>query len=304
LGLSRLGDPLKTLAAALLLCAVTAAALPDSFDGIGEKPGAGTLEAFATIRREHPGTSSTGLLQEGPAAQAMATPDTYYNATASCSGEGNRTYGVCLDMKASGLGHDHSNATPPIEFPNNDRCKSGIPMNSSVAWKFKTPAHAATLTLTWTWSGACSGSQTKTAQAGIEGLSPLPAGIGYALVGATAKHASNHYATGAVLSAIPLIASDYRATFPKDSDLLVNDISLLYGGLFDIGGGWAAPHITHRFGSQVDLQKSTIPAEHQAKFEELAKKHGARILIEGTHYHLDFTPASSPFYEEVLRCDL
>lgn len=139
---------------------------------------------------------------------------------------------------------------------------------------------------------------------GIEGLTLLPAGTGYTLVGATSKHAVNHYATGAAISAIPLIAREYHAEFPKDGDLLVNDISLRYGGLFDIGGDWAAPHITHRFGSQADVQKSTIPADHQTKFEEIAKKHGARILIEGTHYHLDFTPADSLFYEEVLRCDL
>lgn len=261
------------------------------------------MEAFAATRPARPGTTSTGMVKEGPGSLAMAEPDAYYNASANCTGEGNRTYGVCLDMKGTGLGHDHSNAAPPIEFPNNDRCKSGIPLNTAAVWKFKTPQHAAQLNLTWTWSGACSGSQTKTAQSGIEGLALLSAGSGYALIGATAKHGTNHYATSAALSAIPLIASEYHAAFPKDQDLLVNDISLRYGGLFDIGGDWAAPHITHRFGSQVDLQKSTIPADHQAKFEELAAKHGARILIEGTHYHLDFTPAGSPFYEEVLRCD-
>lgn len=294
---------MKNLAPALLQCALNAAALPGSFDGTEANDEVRSLAAFAATKPAHPGTSSTGMVKEGPGSGAMATPDAYYNATANCTGEGNRTYGVCLAMTGTGLGHDHSNAAPPIEFPNNDRCKSGIPMNTGVSWMFKTPKHAAHLSLTWTWSGACSGSQTKTAQSGIEGLALLSAGSGYTLVGATAKHGTNHFAVPEVLSAIPLLASDYRAEFPKDPSLLVNDISLRYGGLFDIGGDWAAPHITHRSGYHVDMQKSTIPAAHQARFEELAAKHGARILVEGTHYHLDFTPPNSPFYEETLRCD-
>ncbi|PIR18605.1 MAG: hypothetical protein COV48_06600 [Elusimicrobia bacterium CG11_big_fil_rev_8_21_14_0_20_64_6] len=237
-------------------------------------------------------------------ALAMLEPDELYSATGNCQGEGNRTYGVCLQIVAtSGLGHDHSNQLPSVEFPDNDRCKSGIPLNTEAVWRFKTPTAAARLTVTWSWSGACQGSQSKSFDSGIEGLSALTAGSGYTLVGATSKHASNHYSDSAALKAIPIIASDYKAEFPKDPDLLVNDISLGFGGLFDINGDWQSPHITHRFGSQADVQKSTIPEAHQAKFEEIAKKHGARILIEGTHYHLDFTSTDSVHFEETLRCD-
>lgn len=240
-----------------------------------------------------------------PSPLALLAPETIYTATGNCRGEGTGTYSLCLEIvSVAAPDHDHASSFPPVEFPNNDRCKSGIPLNQQVVWRFKTPVHSSTLKATWTCSSACRGSDSQTAGVGLEGLASLGGGTGYKLIGATAQHHDNHYAIPAVISAIPKIAADYQAAFPGAPDLLINDISLRQGGIFDINGDWKTPHVTHRHGYQVDMQKSTVPAAHQEKLQQIIGSFGGRVLIEGTHYHLDFTPKNSPHYQEVLRCDL
>ena len=311
--------PLKplSLAGLLALAATAARALPDPrFDSMQTSPSPKT-DAEPETPLPPPATEVSGLhadkvagaapadAPETPAPMALLRPETIYTAAGNCRGEGTGTYSICLDIvSVTAPGHDHASSFPPVEFPNNDRCKSGIPLNQQVVWRFKTPLHSSTLKATWTWSGACGGSDSQTAGVGIEGLVSLGAGTGYQLVGQTPRHKDNHFAASPVIAAIPKIAADYKAAFPGAPDLWINDISLRYGGLFDIRNDWVTPHITHRFGYQVDMQQSSVPPAHREKLEQIVLSHGGRVLVEGTHYHLDFTPKNSVHYEEALRCDL
>jgi hypothetical protein len=65
----------------------------------------------------------------------------------------------------------------------------------------------------------------------------LPAGADYNLVGATGDHPSNHFGTGNTVLAIPLIMRDFRNLTGIVGS--VNDMSLGWGGTFDLGPGYA-----------------------------------------------------------------
>lgn len=250
--------------------------------------------------------AAEGEIVQDPLAESMLLPNTRYLATGNCVGEGSGTYGICLALEGvAGLGHSHSNRQPPVEFPNNDRCKSGIPLNTEVSWLFKTPEYAAQLKATWTWTGACQGSQSETANVGIEGLAELGPGAGYDLVGKTPTHPRNHFGTSEALTQLPLIAAQYKREFPRNPNLNYNDMSLPFGGLFDWKDTWAPPHKTHRFGYQIDINLSSVPVADRTRLQEIFVANQARWIIEGEplHYHLDFTPKESPLYEEELVCD-
>ncbi len=67
-----------------------------------------------------------------------------------------------------------------------------------------------------------------------------------------------------------------------------NDLSLVHGGIFDINGTWAPPHITHRIGNTLDLRNSNLNAFHQLIIRPIITRNGANILNEGNHWHLTF----------------
>lgn len=61
-----------------------------------------------------------------------------------------------------------------------------------------------------------------------------------------------------------------------------NDMSLPYGGLFDIRGDWRNPHITHRNGNIVDMVVG------DDTLRQLIEAEGGHILDEGDHWHVTF----------------
>ena len=134
----------------------------------------------------------------------------------------------------------------------------------------------------------------------VQNLVALQAGGNVDLVGGTNAHpdANSHFGTQAVVNSIPNIANDWRVWFLANADpqdqvagneiLHVNDMSLVWGGLFDISGAWRLPHQTHREGLDADIW---IWAAHhpgvsiggmgsgrnyQPDFEEIAQDHGAQ----------------------------
>ncbi len=94
----------------------------------------------------------------------------------------------------------------------------------------------------------------------IPGLDLLPDALGiYEKVGGTEHHYGppdyaedhNHYGTNDLIDAIYAIALNY--VDQGGEIILINDIGLPYGGLFDINGNWTTPHQTHRIGENADV---------------------------------------------------
>lgn len=118
----------------------------------------------------------------------------------------------------------------------------------------------------------------------ISGLAALGAGTNYNLVGQTAAHGDNHYGTSTFNSSLVKLADSYAAEYPG-SKLDYNDMSLVQGGLFDISGGWAPPHRSHRFGVDMDLR--LVAPERRKKLKQLIIKAGIpTVLVEGNHWHV------------------
>ncbi len=162
----------------------------------------------------------------------------------------------------------------------------------------------------------------------VDGLVRLDDGTTYDLIGGTAEHHGppiytdnhNHYSTATVRTNIQNIASEYHRQFPDKVVLQINDMSLSYGGGFDVRGHWerdivpGGAHQTHRDGRSLDLRidrgaggipvlrdvngrlvrdpVSGVPRGNQT-FERISRERGARPAIHSPdsnneHYHLDF----------------
>jgi len=75
----------------------------------------------------------------------------------------------------------------------------------------------------------------------------------------------NHFATAAVNQNIDAIAAEYHRQFRTLSRLDINDMSLPFGGKFDIFGRWVGDHDYHRNGLDVDVRSGTMPGD---RFED------------------------------------
>jgi hypothetical protein len=69
----------------------------------------------------------------------------------------------------------------------------------------------------------------------------------------------------------------------------INDISLQWGGLFDINADWRPPHYEHRRGRQVDFSNAdNLPADLQRALRTIIGQYGGNVLNEGNHWHVRF----------------
>lgn len=90
----------------------------------------------------------------------------------------------------------------------------------------------------------------------VERLAKLPevTDLPYVVArGGTDTHPEGTYGTQNTLARLQVIAGKY---FKKTGrKLSINDLSLLWGGLFDINNDWSPPHQTHRFGTDADINR-------------------------------------------------
>ena len=95
------------------------------------------------------------------------------------------------------------------------------------------------------------------------------------------SHPENHYATNDTISAIQGMAQDYfEAT--EGTMISINDMSLPWGGLFDISGNWAPSHHWHRTGKSVDIDHEGVD---ETVLDEIAITHGGRRReVDRIHY--------------------
>jgi hypothetical protein len=133
-------------------------------------------------------------------------------------------------------------------------------------------------------------SATANLQVKVSGLQQLSDGANFNLVGSTAYHVlpNNHYGTSGANSDLIAIANDYANLYPA-SLLDYNDQSLPNGGLFDIGPPygslWQSPHSYHRFGTNCDVRKSTVPQDRWESLQVIFERYGT-FAPEGDHWHL------------------
>jgi hypothetical protein len=108
------------------------------------------------------------------------------------------------------------------------------------------------------------------------------------LIGATTTHPQNHYGTRGLVSALKSLGADFYEKFGKP--LMVNDMSLLNGGLFDINGDWTTPHVEHRDGTNADVRSAGMSNEERTWFRQAATDLGFGVLLHGDpqHWHLSF----------------
>lgn len=129
----------------------------------------------------------------------------------------------------------------------------------------------------------------------------------YTLVGATGNHKSNHwFAPNARDTLVSVVDTMFKTGWGAVG---VNDGSLVWGGLFDIKGGWTPSHQEHRMGTEVDLSvtnpRNVTDAQKKKTYAELCKKNNSAFSIqtlwhqddgypEHFHVYLDGTGLNSP----------
>lgn len=110
----------------------------------------------------------------------------------------------------------------------------------------------------------------------------------YTLVGATGNHKSNHWFTSASVATLPKVVDAMFATGWGTVGL--NDGSLIWGGLFDIKGGWVPSHNEHRMGTEVDISvtnpRSITDEQKKKTYAQLCKRDNTAFSVQ-TLWHQD-----------------
>lgn len=258
----------------------------------------------------------------------------------SCPGNGSWSMRISYAWNTAAAGHEHYNPPPPpllLSYsqsaqvpPSNTFAYIPSPVNFPVMQGNNTQYYYwvwypefATREVEWTQAwGACVSNledQVYVKEDGLVALIDAP-NSGYVLTGMTTPHPYNHQAMPTALTALRKIAFEYKQQFPTQI-LRYNDFSLPWGGLFDIGPVndctydynhdgvadescrfWDIPHSTHRYGWHADVEKEGVPLVNYTALNMIFTRNGARVLEEGNHWHLDFTPRSDKHYEEELKC--
>jgi hypothetical protein len=105
-----------------------------------------------------------------------------------------------------------------------------------------------------------------------------------ACAGTLIQHPSNHFATAQFLVKVQQLATIYHQA--TNDRLGLNDMSLPFGGLFDICDNWTNPHSLHRYGNSVDIDHTATLKPMQ--LQNIAEQRlGLTQIQEGPiHYEL------------------
>jgi hypothetical protein len=251
-------------------------------------------------------TLATGPSGQAPLQNAQSTTDFTVrpSVTSSTLGAGVQTLPltiICFDLltgltinnctvnispqpQANSGGHQHDDPSRPKGMFQPTTGNTGT---SGLATTYTSPEVSGVINVTLTGTdpnGVPLVPSTFTIGVQIDGLIALAAGANFTLVGQTATHPDNHYGLGTMNATLANLADSYAAAFPGQT-LAYNDMSLVTGGLFDIGAGWSKPHVSHRFGNDADLRFP--PPTQRRRARQLIYASGITlIIIEGDHWHL------------------
>ena len=133
------------------------------------------------------------------------------------------------------------------------------------------------------------GSVSMTFENRHDGLVEITGGTGIFLTGQDAYHRAGdiHWVTPTTKTRIASLAKLYYAEY--NENLIVNDGSLRYGGLYDFNESWAPPHWGHRDGKNVDIYPTTV-SDAKWKFlirkiDELGSTYINKINTNAPHLH-------------------
>lgn len=102
----------------------------------------------------------------------------------------------------------------------------------------------------------------------------------------TSIHPSPYWALPEFILKLNQLADGYAARTGKY--LTLTDASLEWGGRFDLGSDWTAPHSEHFRGREADLRSSDMSEDEKNIFEETVKSLGLTVLEEANHWHVRF----------------
>lgn len=223
-------------------------------------------------------------------------------ARVTCTGKSPEGIAVTItpDVEDNSGGHQHIHGRRPQHV---GAASGGVTdANGNVPFTFTAPAPAGDHTVTAKCVDDSCGEATGKVWVGIKGLVSLYDTHLYKLVGSDDVHPNNHYLTMAATGSVVWLAELYRARFPNDPVLYLNDASLERGGLFDIKHDrrtqwWTPPHETHRHGKDIDVRANefvhadAIPHRNYFDFEEIAIDVGCKAGMHGEfttnqHYHM------------------
>jgi hypothetical protein len=89
----------------------------------------------------------------------------------------------------------------------------------------------------------------------VDSLIAFPQTANYSLTGRKPAHPNNHYFYQIAVDSLVKAANEFaKAEWNTSGKMLLNDMSLEWGGLFDINGSWGTPHSLHRVGRSVDIE--------------------------------------------------
>ncbi len=200
---------------------------------------------------------------------------------------------VKVEVEENSGGHDHDVARPKGEVsPANGSSKFQI--------KFTSTQVSGIHTITATCDQCVNKTAVAKVKVMVDGLWPIPGSVYYSLtedgstdvIGATAKHAGNHYlTTGAALNLWQIATNFFdfqiRAGVVSPTLLHLNDASLKWGGKFDISGEWTGNHYEHDKGTVVDVRANwngagAISIDQFEDFKKIIKGKKAGFLFECT----------------------
>ena len=195
-----------------------------------------------------------------------------------------------VDVTPNSGGHEHHDVARPKGTLSGTQGTTDA--NGEVQVTFKAPEIAGIHTIKATCASCSNSPATKEIQVKVPNLVEMlpdtakPAT--YTLVGVTGNHKSNHWFSSASVVTLGKVAD---AMFNTGWGAVgVNDGSLVWGGLFDIKGGWTPSHHEHRAGTEVDLSVTNprqVTNEQKKKtYAELCKKDNTAFSIQ-TLWHQD-----------------
>ncbi len=218
-------------------------------------------------------------------------------------------WGVCYDYKFDPrfAGHNHITNIPPYTWNGQPiaahRCYSNIPVTTAITFYFKAPEFSTRADHAAQASGACQGTILNIVDIKIDGLVSLPpawsdglhGGVTYYnLIGDKPYHPVNHFGKPQTIDLLKEIAWQYHTEFPRAEVLNINDISLKWGGLFDVKEDtngihipWVMPHEFHRYGRQADLRLWSIPTGNQARLKKISCDLGVEVELHKNNTKLD-----------------
>lgn len=197
-------------------------------------------------------------------------------------------------------------ASSPILFPE-------MKANTTYYYWERFPEFAAKVKEDLESYGACQGSaQTDYIDVKIPGLVDMPEGQNYVLYNSDEQipyHPDNHYGVQKLIDTLKTIADGYRAVFPNDAPIQINDMSLPWGGVFDYLRNWKIPLLNHDTGVDADIDKKSVPEGNRQKLLEImcrnADTYSEQVFVgEVPYFHVrSRSAAASSFADELFESD-